>query len=145
MPGQWRDPQSKRRLVFRLRSFQRQTKTKILLVFDGNPDLNFIGPDFQQKKFSVIFPSSGGNADETIKDLIIELSDRRRWFVVSSDREIKSFARRKGIKPLSCREFDRLLKKTFREHRKIRELVKKEPSLSPLEIEQWLERFKGEK
>ncbi len=140
-----RDPQSKYRLVARLSRFQRQKKTRILIVFDGTADPILVGEDFRRKSFSVIFPSWGENADDIIKDIISKQTDLRRFFVVSSDREIRSFARRKGAKLLNCKEFDRELKVTLKKYRKYKEMMKKEPSLSPLEINQWLKTFKDKK
>jgi len=144
-PRSLKDPQAKYRLASRLLIFQRLKKTRVLLVFDGTPDLNLIGETFQKKKFSVFFPSSGGNADETIKEIISKQTDLRRFFVVSSDREIKRFAQSKRATPLSSKEFNRELQTALKEHRKSLEIEKKVTSLSPLEINQWLKIFKDEK
>jgi predicted RNA-binding protein with PIN domain len=140
-----RDPQSKPLLVSKLQRFQRQKKTRILVVFDGTPDLNLIGKNYQRKNFSVIFPSFEQNADDTIKDIISKQTDLRRFFVVSSDREIRNFAKAKGAKSLSCKEFERELKSTLREHRKSLEEEKNVTSPSSFEINQWLKIFKDKK
>ncbi|NIO47990.1 MAG: hypothetical protein GTN73_00915 [Candidatus Aminicenantes bacterium] len=144
-PRNIKDPQAKYRLVSRLLIFQRLKKTRVLLVFDGTPDLNLIGKAFQKKKFSVIFPPLGGNADETIKEIILKQTDLRRFFVVSSDREINRFAKSKRATPLSSNEFNRELQTALKEHRKSLEIEKKVSSLSPLEINQWVKIFKDEK
>ncbi len=144
-PRSLRDPQAKYRLVSRLLIFQSQKKTRVLLVFDGTPDLNLIGETFQKKNFSVIFPPFGTNADETIKKIISKQTDLRRFFVVSSDHEIKRFAKSKKATPLSSKEFNRELQTALKEHRKSLEIEKKVTSLSPLEINQWLKIFKDEK
>jgi predicted RNA-binding protein with PIN domain len=144
-PGSLKDPQAKYRLVSRLLIFQRLKKTRILLVFDGAPDLNLIGETFQKKKFSVIFPPFGGNADKTIKEIILKQTDLRRFFVVSSDREIKRFAQSKRAHALSSKEFSRELQTALKEHKKSLEIEKKVTSLSPLEMNQWLKIFKDEK
>jgi predicted RNA-binding protein with PIN domain len=116
-PRSLKDPQAKYRLVSRLLIFQSLKKTRVLLVFDGTPDLNLIGETFQKKKFSVIFPPFGTNADETIKKIISK----------------------------SSKEFNRELQTALKEHRKSLEIEKKVTSLSPLEINQWLKIFKDEK
>jgi predicted RNA-binding protein with PIN domain len=144
-PRNLKDPQAKYRLVSRLLIFQRLKKTRVLLVFDGTPDLNLIDEKFQKKNFSIIFPPFGANADETIKEIISKQTDLRRFFVVSSDQEIKRFAKSKRANSLSSKEFNRELQATLKEHRKSLEIEKKVTSLSPLEINQWLKIFKDEK
>ncbi len=144
-PRSLKDPQAKYRLVSRLFIFQRLKKTRVLLVFDGNPDLNLVGETFQKKKFSVIFPPPGGSADETIKEIISKQTDLRRFFVVSSDREIRRFARSKRARSLSSKEFNRELQTAMKEYKKSQEIEKEATPLSPLETNQWLKIFKDAK
>jgi predicted RNA-binding protein with PIN domain len=144
-PAELRDPQSKHRLVLKLQKFQRQKKTRVLVVFDGSPDPDFIDEKFRKKYFSVIFPSFDQNADEVIKEIISKQTDLRRFFVVSSDREIKNFAKAKGAKSLSCEEFERELKSMLKEHRESKADEKKVAPPSSLEINQWLKIFKNKK
>jgi predicted RNA-binding protein with PIN domain len=144
-PAELRDPQSKHRLVSKLQRFQRQKKTRVLVVFDGNPDSDFIDERFRKKYFSVLFPSFDQNADEVIKEIISKQTDLRRFFVVSSDREIKNFAKEKGAKPLSCEEFERELKSALKEHRESQAEEKKVAPPSSFEINQWLKIFKNKK
>jgi len=115
------------------------------MVFDGTPDLNLIGEKFQKKNFSIIFPPSDQNADGIIKEIISKQTDLRRFYVVSSDREIKRFAKAKGAIPISSKEFNRELQTALKEHRKSLEIEKKFTSLSPLEVDQWLKIFKNKK
>lgn len=144
-PAELRDPLSKHRLVSKLQRFQRQKRTRILVVFDGNPDPDFVDERFRRKLFSVIFPSFDQDADEAIKEIISKETDLRRFFVVSSDREIKNFAKAKGAKPLSCKEFARELKSALKEHRESQAEEKKVPPPSSFEINQWLKIFKKKK
>lgn len=144
-PADLRDPQSKSILVSKLQRFQRQKNTRVLVVFDGAPDLNLIGKNYQRKKFSVIFPSFDQNADDTIKEIISKQTDLRRFYVVSSDREIRDFAKAKGAKTLSCEEFERELKSALRELKKSQEEEKNVTPPSSLEINQWLKIFKDKK
>ncbi len=65
--------------------------------------------------------------------------------MVSSDREIRSFARAKGAKSLSSKEFSRELKAALKEDKSLQDLEKKVKSLSPLEVDHWLKIFKGKK
>lgn len=144
-PAELRDPQSKHRLVSKLQRFQRQKKTRVLVVFDGNPDSDFIDERFRKKYFSVLFPSFDQNADEVIKEIISKQTDLRRFFVVSSDREIKNFAKAKGAKSLNCKEFERELKSALKEHRESQAEEKKVAPPSSFEINQWLKIFKNKK
>lgn len=144
-PAELRDPQSKHRLVSKLQRFQRQKKTRVLVVFDGNPDPDFIDEKFRKKYFSVIFPAFDQNADEVIKEIVSKQTDLRRFFVVSSDREIKNFAKTKGAKSLSCEEFERELKSALKEHRESQAEEKKVAHPSSFEINQWLKIFKNKK
>jgi len=144
-PAELRDPLSKSRLVFKLLKYQRQKKTRVLVVFDGTPDPDLTGEELRKKNFSVIFPSFDQNADEVIKDIISKQTDLRRFFVVSSDREIKNFAKTKGAKPLTCKEFERELKSILRKYRESQSEEKKVTLPSSFEIDQWLKIFKNKK
>ena len=93
----------------------------------------------------MIFPSFDQNADEVIKKIISKQTDLRRFFVVSSDREIKNFARKKGAKSLSCKDFERELKSILKEHRESRADEKNVSPPSSFEIDQWLKIFKDKK
>jgi predicted RNA-binding protein with PIN domain len=144
-PSDLKDPKTKYSLVSRLFIFQRTKKTRVLLVFDGTADLNLIGKKFQKKSFSVIFPPPDQNADGVIKEIISKQTDLRRFFVVSSDREIQDFAKSKGANSMSCKEFNREFKTALKEHKKSQELEKTFAPPSPLEINQWLKIFKAKK
>jgi len=140
-PYNFRDKRTKHRLVSELLIFQRMKRIKVILVFDGAPDAKLMEKKFQKKKFSIIYPPPGQKADETIKDIISRQTDLRKFSVVSSDFEVKSFAKAKGARPLSSKEFNRELRKELKENRKAAELSKDLSSLSPLEINHWLQIF----
>ncbi len=144
-PAHLKDPKTKYSLASRLFIFQRTKKTRVLLVFDGPADLNLIGKRFQKKRFSVLFPPQDQNADRVIKKIISKQTDLRRFFVVSSDREIKDFAKSKGAKSMSCKEFYQEFKTVLKEHKKSQELEKTFDPPSPLETNQWLKIFKEKK
>lgn len=144
-PSSLRDPRSRKNLISRLLVFQKRKRTRVLVVFDGTPDLDSSDKKHQKKKFSIIYPPPGEKADGTIKEIISTQTDLRRFFVVSSDREIRSFARAKGAKSLSSKEFSRELKAALKEDKSLQDLEKKVKSLSPLEVDHWLKIFKGKK
>lgn len=144
-PSDLKDPKSRYDLVSKLLIFQIFKRTKIFLVFDGLLDPNLITEELQKKSFSVIYPPPGEDADIVIKKIISKQTDFRRFYVVSSDREIKHFAKAKRAKSLSCKEFDKKLKTTLKAYKKSLETKKKTISLSPLEVNQWLKIFKNKK
>jgi len=140
-----RDPRSKYSLVLKLLIFQGLKKTRILLVFDGTPDPNLSGEKLRRKKFSILYPSYGQNADSLIRELISKQTDRKKFTVISSDREIRDYAKSQGAKSLSSKDFHSQLKKILRENRKAKELEKKTIFPSPLEIDLWLDVFNKKK
>jgi predicted RNA-binding protein with PIN domain len=141
--GFHRDPAHRAVLVRKLQTFQRQTRTRVILVFDGAAPADFPAPG--KEKFSILFPPAGESADALIVDYIERHRDRRNLFVVSSDREIRAIAREAGAESLRCDEFHRELKKILRESRTAREMDKIEETASALEIELWTEAFARKK
>ncbi|MFC2169772.1 NYN domain-containing protein [Acidobacteriota bacterium] len=144
-PSEIKTPQGRYSLVSKLLIFQNIKGSKIILVFDGPPDPHIKVEKFPEKYFSVLYPSFEQNADIIIKEVISKQKDLRKFFVVSSDREIRSFARKKRAKVFSCPEFNRQLKIALKEFKKQKELKKNEETLSPLDISHWLEIFQKKK
>jgi hypothetical protein len=62
---------------------------------------------------------------------------------VSSDREIKTFARKRGAKTLDSMEFHKLLKTALKEYKESRSMDKEDITLSPLELDHWMEILGG--
>jgi predicted RNA-binding protein with PIN domain len=140
-----RDPGSRFELINRLLAFQQIHKTRILLVFDGPPDDSIPQKIKIRPLFKVYFSEKGNNADAIIKKLIAKETDTRRFFVVSSDRELKDFARKNGASTLNSREFQRELKRALKKYKKQCELDKDVSLPSPLEVDQWKKVFKKKK
>jgi predicted RNA-binding protein with PIN domain len=137
-----RDPRSKYNLIAKLLIFNKIQKVKIIVVFDGPPDPEITDQNFPAKSLTVHYPDRGQNADGIIKDIISKRARERRFYVVSSDREIKDYARANGIKPLSCEEFNTQLKKALKENKDLKEMEKETQLPSPLEIDHWVDIFK---
>jgi predicted RNA-binding protein with PIN domain len=135
------DPRSKKKLVAQLAIFQAIKKTKIILVFDGPPDPDLVGEKFRRKEFSVFWPDMEESADTVIERWIEKQTDLRHLTVVSSDREIKTFAKMNGAKVLDCEKFHQLLKSALKEHKESKSMNKEDVTLSPLEVDHWLEIF----
>ncbi len=140
-----KDPRAKYDLVSKLLIFQRIKRIKIYLVFDGPADPHLKTEELQKKSFSIIYPAQDENADRVIEAIISKQTDLRRFYVVSSDREIRRFAKAKGAKSLRCQEFDKELKTALKKHKKFLESQKKDFDLSPFEVNQWLKIFKDKK
>lgn len=140
-----KNPQSRYSLIGKLLAFQRIKKTKIFLVFDGPPDPAVVDKEFPPRRFAVFYPPYGQTADTVIRDIISRQTDRRQFFVVSSDREIKTYARKKGAKSLENKKFHKQLKETLKEFKKLRAEEKHVSPPSPLEVNLWTEIFNQKK
>jgi predicted RNA-binding protein with PIN domain len=144
-PGYHRDPENKRKLVRRLISFQRSTRARLILVFDGAASADAEAMAASQDRFAVVHPPPGESADAAIREIIAGLSDLRKLFVVSSDREIRSFARLKGAVPMTSREFKTELNRALRTRKMEKEMEKNEPGPTSLEVRLWSQVFKENK
>ena len=144
-PGYHRDPENKRKLVRRLIAFQRSTRSRIILVFDGaaSPDTEAMAET--QDHFAIVHPPPGENADSAIREILDGLGDRRKMVVVSSDREIRAFARLTGAAVMASREFKAELNRTLRTRRAQKELTKNEAGPTALEVRLWSQVFKETK
>jgi predicted RNA-binding protein with PIN domain len=141
-PHELRERSGRDGLVVRLLSYQRVTRARIHLVFDGNPEQTPTDVPVNPK-FTIHFPGEGQSADDIIRDMIARQTDRRRFFVVSSDRAIRELARKKGLEAVTSDVFARELKAVLKEGKKRRELEKRTEAPSELEIELWDEVFKS--
>jgi hypothetical protein len=75
--------------------------------------------------------------------MVSRQTDRRRFFVVSSDRAIRELAKKRGIEALTSDAFARELKTVLREGKKMRELDKRTEAPTSLEVKLWDEVFKS--
>jgi predicted RNA-binding protein with PIN domain len=141
-PHELRERTGRDGLVVRLLAFQRVTRARIHLVFDGNPEPTPTDVPVNAK-FVVHYPGEGQSADDVIRDMIARQTDRRRFFVVSSDRAIRELAKKSGLESVTSDVFARELKATIKEGKKRRELDKKTEIPSSLEIDLWDEVFKS--
>jgi len=133
------DIRSKYGLILKLIRFQKIKKSKITIVFDGTPDISLDRLNYNPKKFSIIF-SESVSADTKIKEILSTKKYLRDIYVVSSDRELIDFVKNKGAKVIKCSDFNKLIRKTFKETKK--ENSKQEIKLTPLEVKHWSEVFK---
>ncbi|MGB8952140.1 MAG: NYN domain-containing protein [Candidatus Aminicenantales bacterium] len=141
----FKDPQNKSALLRKIQIFQKIKKVRIILVFDGAAPPISIQEKAPNKKFDVLYPPQGQSADSLIKEILSGQKDLKKFFVVSSDREIKHFARLRGAKAISCKDFNTELKKALKENREAREMKKNIPFPTSLEVNLWLDVFKDKK
>ncbi|MBI5569993.1 MAG: NYN domain-containing protein [Desulfomonile tiedjei] len=126
---------ARRRLIHDLVRFVAVRRTKVNVVFDGEPDEAF--PEGRRfKGVHILYARHGSDADSRIKELIVRSSFKRDLIVVSSDRELQSFAGRQGAKVMASGQFRALLE----------ECQEQKPSGSidakdELDVEEWMEFF----
>ena len=140
-PHELRERSGRDGLVLKLLAFQKVTRTRIHLVFDGNPERERTEVPVNPK-FTILHPGEGQSADDVIEDVIRRVTDRRRFFVVSSDRAVREFAKASGVTPVTSEVFAAELKAALKERKKQKELEKRVDSPSPLEVDLWDEVFK---
>lgn len=98
------DPHDEARLVNKLKSFAAGRRAKCTVIFDGG--LPGGQSSLSTRGVSVIFASAAhSSADDLIKRRIANLSDKRGWTVVSSDRDIQASARRYRVKTMTAADF----------------------------------------
>lgn len=141
-PQELRERSGRDGLVLKLLAFQKVTRTRVLLVFDGNPERERSEVPVNPK-FTILYPGEGQSADDVIEDVVRRLTDRRRFFVVSSDRAVREFAKASGVTPVTSEDFAAELRAALKERRKQKELEKRVDSPSPLEVDLWDEVFKA--
>lgn len=129
------DPRGRRRLLGKLLIFRRIERTKIILVFDGPPEPGLEPESIGNKSLLLLYPQRDQSADDVIKEVISRRKDLRRFFVVSSDRELQAYARLKGAHVLGCPEFNRKLRGALKKNRERRAMAKNVSPPSQLEVE----------
>ena len=144
-PGAHRAPENRLKLVRRLIAFQRFTRARVILVFDGPPSADIEAMIGDAPRFAILNPAPGGSADTILEEFVASGRDTRRLFVVSTDRGVRAIARQHGAVSLAAREFAAKLNGVLREHRSLRELDKKEPGPTKLEVKLWSELFGDKK
>jgi len=141
-PGAHRDPDNRLKLVRRLIAFQRFTRSRVILVFDGPPSADVEAMIQGEARLAVLNPEPGGSADALIEAFIASRRDTRCLFVVSTERSLRAAARERGAISLTGREFAAELNRVLRQHKDVRELDKSEPRPSKLEVKLWSELFR---
>jgi predicted RNA-binding protein with PIN domain len=125
-------------------------------IIDGNnligsaPDFSLVDPESRGKnpinaKLTVVYPRYGLTADDEIKRILDGYQQLKEIILVSTDRELKKYAKEKGARTINSIEFYFTLKKAFLSQGKKEETLKRvNTRVSQNEVEQWLKIFNGD-
>ena len=135
------DSNSRSEIIGIVKKFQKKKKSKIIVVFDGEPD-TFSNEENPTEKIVVKYPPIGDSADDEIKRILDGYTYFRDVVLVTSDRELKDVAKKKGARVVNSIEFYYELKRVYRATGRI-ELKQKriDTELSEGEVDQWLKIF----
>jgi predicted RNA-binding protein with PIN domain len=138
------DPEARGKMVSIIKKFQESKNTKITVVFDGEPQGSELRNPINAKLI-VVYPRYGQTADDEIKRMLENYQHLKETILVTTDRELKSFAKEKGARTINSIEFYFTLKKVFASQGKKEETLKRVNNrVSPNEVEQWLKIFNSE-
>ena len=133
------DPEDEMQLINLLQIFCRLRQTQVEIYFDGG----LPGQPSRQKFGSVQahFVRKEFIADAAIEARLLKLGrNARNWSVVSSDRRVQSAAREVHARVLSSDKFA-LTVAEVRTEQSVQN--KTDASLSPQDVSEWMELFKG--
>ena len=138
------DPESRGKMVSLIRKFQESKNTKITVFFDGEPQSSELKNPINAK-LTVVYPRYGLTADDEIKRMLDNYQQHKEIILVTTDRELKKYAKDKGARTINSIEFYFTLKKAFLSQGKKEETLKRVHTLvSQNEVEQWLKIFNKE-
>lgn len=136
-----KDPNARDRVIRIVKRFQENRNNSVVIVFDGAPDAGVRRWE-ESTKLTVIYPKGGNTADDEIKEILDGFHYFKDVVLVSSDRELKTFAKKKGARTVNSIEFYYELKRFSHIHVKREESQKRiEAELSDSEVDQWLKVF----
>lgn len=132
------DPHDEAKLVERLKSAMAHLGQRCVVIFDsGLP--GGLSRDLSTGSVQAIFAHSGTSADAILLERINEARDPASVTLVSADQAVTAAATRRRMPVLSPAAFIALMTP-----RRTSPPEKREPHLSPHEIDEWLALFGGE-
>ena len=99
-----------KQLIHFVRSATSHKKGKIIIVFDGQDDIQ--PKQIMQGPIEILFSKKPQTADDIIRNLIRKTIDKDKWTVVSSDTEIIFTARDHGVRTMKSGTFKNMKNKS---------------------------------
>jgi predicted RNA-binding protein with PIN domain len=146
--GSWGGPavpgDGRLEVVRRVSAFCRAKGARATIVFDGAP----FRPELADQHLGAVtvrFPAQGLDADSLIRTILDTVDRPGDWIVVTSDKPVYSYARTRGARALSAREWNELGRQEGRAPRSLiaRDQATDKPDRET-DVEGWLKRFSGE-
>jgi len=135
------DLQGREKLMALVEKFQNRKKNNIILVFDGEPKDSAYETKVNNK-LRILYPRYGDTADTVIKNILDDYNNFKDVVLISSDRELKTFAKKKGAKTINSIEFYFELKRVYKIHNKVEKNKKKiDVEVSRNEVDHWMKIF----
>lgn len=135
------DPEAKTNIIFTIGKFQADKNTNVIIVFDGAPHNGVRRQDITSK-FTILYPHYKCSADDEIREILCGFTYFKDVVLVSSDRELKAFAREKGAKTINSIEFYFELKRfTHIRGKKEADQKRIDTKISAREIDHWMKIF----
>jgi predicted RNA-binding protein with PIN domain len=148
--GSWGGPavsgDGRLEVVRRVAAFCRAKGARATIVFDGEP----FRPELAQQQLGAVtvrFPGPGRDADSLIREIVDAAARPAELVVVTSDKPVYSYARTRGARALSAREWNELGREARRRGgatRRASSSASKEKPEREDDVEGWLKRFTGE-
>lgn len=139
------DTEVRDKLISIIKSYQVKRKNNIILFFDGKPQ-NSSHIEKINRKFTVVYPKFEDlNADLEIKKQLDLYNDYRNVTLVTSDKDLKKYAKQKKAKIVNSIEFYHTIKHYHRiqgKHIETNHRINRE--LTDSEIDQWMRVFDDE-
>ncbi|MBA3872809.1 MAG: NYN domain-containing protein [Chloroflexota bacterium] len=131
------DPNDEALLVQKLNGFTARTGKSCLVVFDhGLPGGS---SRMSTRNVQVVFASGRSSADRVMVERIYKIQDIKGWIIVTSDNDVMSRARRRGMETMHSEEFAFLLEAPPPKVEDAGEEV--DVNLSSDEVDEWLNLF----
>jgi len=144
--GSWGGPalpgDGRLEVVRRVAAFCRAKGARATIVFDGAP----FRPELADQTLGAVtlrFPGQGRDADSLIREIVDAAERPGELIVVSSDKPVYSYAKTRGARALSAREWNELGRAARSPHKAHRDQPREKPERET-DVEGWLKRFSRE-
>ncbi len=129
------DPDDEEKLTRLLKSYRARTGKRITVVFDAGGAFA-LSETRREGGVEIVFAPYGSSADAVIARRVAKSRDPHGWLVVTSDAELADIVARRGARIESSETFAALLTEA---HDTVS--GRENPTLSPEEVQAWLELF----